>query len=806
MSRRARVVLGVLGILLVVAVALFFFARYQLTKSFPQTSGSLALSGLLDDARILRDSYGVPHIIAANEHDALFALGVVHAQDRLWQMDMQRRAADGRLSELFGSATLPFDRMFRIVGLGRIARQVEGSLPDETRRRLQWYSDGVNAWREQTRGSYPIEFDLLRYDPEPWQPLHSVLVARLIAWELNLSWWTDVTYGALEEKLGSEMIQDILPSYPADVPPAVPREEWKKHTGIAAGYLYTAQAYRAFMGRPLAPGGSNAWAIAPARSASGGAILANDTHLHLTVPSMWYELQYEMPGFLVQGMSIPGVPGVVAGRNDAIAWGITNLMADDADFYIERVNEADRTYLRNDRWIPLEIVEEEIVVRDDTTETLRVRKTGHGPVITDIQTPINLARPGFVASMRWVGAELDDQVGTFLAINKARSWKEFQQALRSYTVPGQNFVYADTLGNIGYICAARLPVRSSHRGLLPVPGWDGKGEWTGFVPFERLPRLFNPPSGYIASANNKVADDQYPYVIGDLWEPASRITRLHALLGKSGMQFSLRDCERLQLDTYSSYARDVYPLFAAACTDSVIGQEYGARVREYLHNWNYQFAREDIATSLYQVFFTHLLRNVYVDEMGDSLFHDFTMLVNVPMRVTQRLLQDGTSLWFDDIRTAERESMEDIIRKSAREAVSELASRFGSDTRMWRWGELHTVTLQHLFGLQKPLDKIFSIGPFAYPGGSTALMSGEYSLTDPYAVTIGPSYRQLFDLADGSSYRSVLPSGQSGQVFHRHYEDQTPLWLYGGYRTVKRGTRGAGLQELRLRPAGEVWP
>ncbi len=806
MNRRARVLIGVMGVLVVLVIALFFFARYQLTKAFPRTSGSLALPGLTEDVRILRDGYGIPRIVAANEHDAFFALGVVHAQDRLWQMDMQRRAAEGRLSELFGTATLPFDRMFRIVGLRRIAQRIERSLPDETRQRLQWYSDGVNAWREHSHGTFPIEFDLLRYEPEPWTPAHSILVARLIAWELNLSWWTDITYGALQEKLGSVMVSEILPTYPPDAPRMVPREDVRRHEGIALAYLHTAQAYRVFMGRPLAPGGSNAWALRPSLSTTGGAILANDTHLHLTVPSQWYEVQYGMPGLLVRGMSVPGVPGVVTGRNDSIAWGVTNLMADDADFYIERVNEEEGTYLWDGRWIPLEIIEEDISVRDDTTVTLRVRSTQHGPIVTDIQTPLSRARPGFVASMRWVGAETDDPVGAFLAINKARSWSEFLQGLRLFTVPGQNFVYADTRGNIGYACAARLPVRNAGQGLIPVAGWEKLSGWTGFVPFDRLPRLFNPPSGYVASANNKVTDDRYPYFISDLWEPPSRIVRLHAVLGQPGARFSVRDCERLQNDTYSSLAHDLQPLLIGVCADSVIGREHGEHIRAYLQNWNYEFAREDIATSIYQTFLVRLLRNIYQDEMGEDLFHDFCVLVNVPTRVTQHLLQKGTSVWFDDVRTTDIETMDDILRRSAREAIEELIARFGTDTRTWRWGDLHTVTLQHPFGLKKPLDKLFSIGPFGYPGGSTALMSGEYSLTDPFFVTVGASYRQIFDLADSSGYRSILPSGQSGQVFHRHYDDQTSLWLFGGYRTVTSDPEREDLEELLLRPRGGAQP
>ena len=806
MSRRARVVIGILGVLVVLAIALFFFARYQLRKSFPQTSGSVALSGLLDDVRVLRDGYGIPHIIAANEHDALFAMGVVHAQDRLWQMDMQRRAAAGRLSELFGTATLPFDKMFRIVGLQRIAQTIERSLPDETRRQLQWYSDGVNAWRDHTHGAYPIEFDLLRYDPEPWTPLHSILVGRLIAWELNLSWWTDITYGALRERLGVEMVSDILPSYSKDTTLPPPPAALGVRTIDGSSFMHIAQEYREFMGRPLALGGSNAWALRPSRSTTGGAILANDTHLHLTVPSQWYEMQYAMPGLLVRGMSVPGVPGVVAGRNDSIAWGVTNLMADDADFYLEQVNDADSTFLRDGRWLPLSVVEEDIAVRGDTAVTLRVRSTSSGPIVTDIRTPLNRAHPGFVASMRWVGAEPDNQIGTFMAINKSRSWKEFLHALRSYTVPGQNFVYADTKGNIGFASAARLPIRPSGKGLMPLEGWESATAWTGFIPFDALPRQFNPPSGYVASANDKKTDDQYPYHITDLWEPPSRIVYLDSLLGRQDERFSVNDCERMQNDTYSVLARSLQPMLLGVCTDSVIGSTFGNRVREYLRNWNCRFTREDIATSIYQVFLVRLFRNMYVDEMGEDLFHDFCMLVNVPTRVTQRLLQTGTSAWFDDVRTPGTETMDDILRKSAKDAIEELVFRYGDDTRTWRWGDLHTVTLQHPFGLKKPLDKLFSIGPFNYPGGSTTLMSGEYSLTEPFAVTVGPSYRQIFNLSDTSTYRSVLPSGQAGQVFHHHYDDQTPLWLYGGYRTVSAGAERGDREELVLRPAAERSP
>ncbi len=802
MSRRLKILIGISGVVIVVSVALFAFVRYQLTKSFPLTTGSVSLKDVQQQVDVYRDDYGVPHVSARNERDALFAMGFVHAQDRLWQMDFQRRAGAGRLSEIVGIGALPFDRMFRIVGLQRIAVEIERNLSEQTRNDLQAYSEGVNAWCALSEGTLPIEFDLLRYDPEPWTPVDCILIGRLLAWELNLSWWTDITYGTLVARLGRDTVAQILPSFPPSVPPQVPADEWHRYAAALHDYLTTSQQYLAYCGRPLPGSGSNAWVIGPHRSETGRVILANDTHLHLTQPPQWYEIGVRAPGLTVHGMSVPGVPGIVAGRNDSIAWGITNLMADDADFFIERINEVDNTYWYEDAWRPLNVREEEITVRGDTSVILRIRATANGPIVTDIRTPLNRATPPFVASMRWVGAEMDDQVGAFLRINRAHNWTGFLEALKGYALPGQNFVYGDARGNIGYCCAARLPIRGSGRGLLPGAGWDRAAGWKGFVPFDRLPHIFNPPDGYIASANNKTVDDSYPYYIGDLWEPPSRIERLRSLFDVPDSKISIHDCQQIQNDTFSPLAKELAPFLLAAAADSVIGDGLGGRVREYLTNWDFRFTENDIASSIYHEFLLQLVRNIFLDEMGEDLFHDFTMLVNVPLRVTARLVKEGTSVWFDDVRTPAVETRDDILRRSAGEAIRDLIARAGDDPRLWRWGSMHTVTLQHIFGLQTPLDKVFNIGPFPYPGASTALMSGEYSFTAPFAVTVGASFRQIFSFADSVTHLAVLPSGESGQVYHPHYDDQTSLWLHGAYRTVVRQPGSHPGDHLRLLPAG----
>jgi penicillin amidase len=501
-------------------------------------------------------------------------------------------------------------------------------------------------------------------------------------------------------------------------------------------------------------------------------------------------------------MSVPGIPAVVAGRNDSIAWGVTNAMADDADFYVEQIDSTNQErYLYNGSWRPLTFIDDTIQVRGDSDISLRIRLTHHGPIVSDIVTPLQKAHYPFVASMRWTGFEIDDQIEAFNKIDRAENWEQFTAGVREFAVPGQNFVYGDVKGNIGYWCGVRLPIRGRQSSLFPLPGWDINAEWKGFVPFHQLPHLYNPPEGYIATANNKIVDDSYPYYISDLWEPPSRIVRLREVLGKNGELFAVADFERLQNDQFSHFAKEMVPYIMAIFRDSTHNTPEEQRTLEYLRNWNFMFTREDIGTSIFQQFFVRLLENIYKDEMGDDLFHDFVVLGNIPIRVTARLMQEGTSVWFDDVTTEVIETRDIIIRKSLRQALDMLRRQSGNDMRKWRWGDLHTVTLRHPFGLQKPLGTIFNLGPYPVGGGSTTLTSGEYSYTEPFTVTVGPSFRQIFDMANALEVRSVLPSGQSGQVFNKCYDDQTKLWLNGGYRIARSDEQGGGWQRLRLEPA-----
>ena len=771
-------------------------------KSFPVTEGRAQLSGLTAPVDVYRDEYGVPLVAAGTERDLMFAIGYVHAQDRLWQMDLARHAGEGRLSELFGTETVPFDHLFRVVGLRRTADSILAHLDGSTLGQLTWYAEGVNAFIESNRGRFPVEFDLLGHDPEPWQPVHSLLVARLVAWELNLSWWTDITLGAIAERVGLLKAVDIVPSYPRDVDPAVPAAVWRKQIPLASDFVRTGNAYAQAFGRVSLGGGSNAWAVSSRRSATGHALLANDTHLQLSVPSMWYEMILNGGGYDVRGMSVPGAPGIVAGRNGRVAWGLTNLMADEADFYVEHLDSVSgTTYAYDGQWRQLVSWEEEIRVRGDTNVTVLVRATHHGPIVSDVQTSLQRTRTPFTISMRWTGYELNDPIGTILALNRARTWEDFNTALDGFSVPGQNMVYADVEGFVGYRSAVKLPIRSNAGGLLPLPGWDPASEWKGFVPSARLPRMLNPSEGFVASANNKVVDDSYPYPMGDLWEPPARIQRLRELLAEHPEAITVADCERWQNDRVSPLAMQLVPYVLQVCADSAFDLPEKERIVEYLRSWNFAFDRDDIPSAIFQPWLVRFVQNTFRDEMGDDLYHDYVLLVNIPLRVIARLVSDENSPWFDDVTTDSVESRDDIIRKSLLEAVTEVRERLGTDPRLWRWGSLHTVELRHPFGIRPPLNAIFNVGPFPFGGASTALMSGEYSFNTPYTVSVGPSYRQIFNLGDPSSARVVLPPGQSGHAFHPQYDDQTQLWLNGSYRTALSDPRAGRWDRLTLEPA-----
>ncbi len=787
MTAKKKIFLGLTGTLIIVLLAGFLFARHLAIRSFPDYEATLPSPEIREEVHIYRDEYGVPRIEASNEYDAFFAIGVVHAQDRLWQMELSRRVGQGRLAEILGPDALDIDKLFRTFGFVSVVEETLKELEPELLNILESYAAGVNYIINESKGKYPVEFDILQFEPELWEPLHSLLISKLMAYELSLAWRADVAMGKVFEELEYDLAIKALPEYPSDAPIIAPEElRNMRFAGKTLNKMLRVDSkYRELAGIQGSHVGSNSWVISGTLSSSGKPMLANDPHLGLASPARWYELHVNAGESLqVGGMTLSGVPLVIIGRNKAIAWGLTNVMADDADFYFEDIDTTGTPRYRVDNeWLDMLIREEIIKTKDDEPVTFTVYETHRGPLV---QSLLGI-QPGRwedqPISIRWTAREPTEELKAMYGVNKAATYEEFKASLRYFSAPGQNFIYADTAGNIAFHPAVRLPIRPLGNPMLPFPGWDSRYDWSGYIPFEELPELYNPPNGIIATANNKLVDDSYPYYISGMWEPPSRIQRILEMLDDNEV-FLTSDFKRMQNDLISVHARDIVPFIINAFYGIEITDTDLSRSLSYFRNWDFYFGPEDVPTAIFNVFWVKLIENTFKPQMGEELFYEYIGLANIPIRAISDLLNSPDSEWFNNPHTARRENRDEIIRKSLHDALEYLHRELGDDIRTWRWGALHRVTFKHTFGQHSPINRVVNIGPFPVGGAGTTVNNGEYFLYDPYENILGPSMRFIVDMADPAKAYTVIPTGQSGQPLHRHYKDQTQLWLDGRYKTT----------------------
>ena len=543
-----KVTIGIIVSLIIIFIIGGYIFYNSLTESLPAYEGELNVPSLNSEVKIYFDSLAVPYIIANNDEDVAFTLGYLHARERMFSMDMIRRACEGRLSEIIGPETIPFDRMFRTVGIYKTAKMIKEKMNSDALKLLEAYSRGVNFYLDENKNKYPVEFDVLGYQPEKWKPEHSILVIRMMAWELNLGWWTDLTFTELVQKLGEEKVKEILPGYPENAPTIIPADI-KKFAQISDDFIKTDKAFRKFLRMTGTHLGSNNWIVNSQMSVSGKPIIANDPHLAYRAPGIWYAAVIKSPKWNAAGVTLPGVPGIVIGKNDNISWTLTNIMTDETDFYFETLDSSQTKYLLDGEWKDLNISEDTIKVRDANGVPIVIKSTHRGPVISDIH-PYTFVfnkdeRSYPPISMRWLGNEFSDEMDAFLKINKAKNWTEFKSAVEQYNIPGQNFVYGDDQGNIGYVFGGALPIRPNNATTFLFDGSESKNDWIGFVPRNELPYLFNPSTNFIATANNKVIKD-FKYHITNLWEPASRIERITELL-ESKDKHSVEDYMKLSI-------------------------------------------------------------------------------------------------------------------------------------------------------------------------------------------------------------------------------------------------------------------
>ena len=780
---------------------------FRLAVRQPQTplDGVVSLPGLKIDVEVIRDPDGVPHIYGASDHDVHFALGYVHAQDRLWHMELNRRLCQGRLAEIFGEPALGFDRFMRRIGLGHAAVAEAIAMGPEERSVVSAYVEGVNAFLDAHRWRLPLECRILNFRPAPWEAADVLGVGKLLCWLLSANWDSEWFRSQMVAQLGPEGAAALDPGYPAGQPLVVP--PGVSYAGLQVPLLAEFQEVQRSLNL-VSSGMSNAWAVGPERSATGSALLASDPHLRPQMPSIWYEAHLCGAGLNVIGATMPGIPFVLIGHNERIAWGITASMVDTQDLFVERV-QSDGTgrYQTPEGWEPVTTRIEQIRVRgraEPVVET--IQETRHGPSLS----PLLPEETRFLTIQSPVLRAQDNGRGA-MRLNRAANWQEFQVALADLGVV-MNYVYADCDGNIGYQLSGQVPRRKKGTGLLPVPGWDADYDWDGYLAAEELPHVFNPPCGYVVSANNRIPDADYPHVLSYDWIDGFRAMRIEQQI-QARERHTLDDFAAMQFDFGSESARQLVELL----TDVQPTDPLEVRALEYLRRWDCRLTSESVAATIYVELKRRLLQNVFGPRLGPltGSYIGSAPAKGIagsayPARVTGfllELLRQEDTTWLEPRVPADGaafRSWDDLKRASLSQAVRELRTQLGDDMDFWQWGRLHTLRFDHPLGQVKPLDRLFCRGPFPIGGdGDTpcqsALGAGSYRATDWI-----PSYRQIVDLGNLSNSRAIHTTGQSGQPGSPHFDDFIPLWRDGRYHPMRFERREIleGLAHmLILRPA-----
>lgn len=779
--RRLGLAAGSLVLLLIVLAG---GALVWMRTSLPTASGEVALPGLEAPVTVTRDSKGIPRIAAESEGDAAFALGFVHAQDRLWQMEQNRRVGAGRLSEVLGSATLDYDRFMRTLGVYRLAQGSYEAASPALKRTLERYADGVNAYLAHRGGALPPEFNLLWIDPEPWTPADTLVWGRLMALQLSGNWYAELERARLANHFSAEQIEELWSSEPAER--HVPLSETLKRldrTRLAAIQARVPDAVRPRLA-------SNIWALGGAHTESGKPLLANDPHLGLSNPNLWYLARIETPELTLTGATVPGVPMVLIGHNGRVAWGFTTTHSDTSDLFIERIDPADPArYLTPDGSAAFETREETIRVRGGDAVTVTVRATRHGPVVSDghADSRRTLAALPENTALALAATSLnpDDRTADGLyRLNRAGSAAEFRDRLRDFQAPQQNVAFADVNGDFGIVTAGLTPIRRGGDGFLPVPGWTGEHDWTGFVPFEELPQRFNPASGRLVNANNSVVDPGYPHFLGREFDVAYRARRIADRLDETE-NANAKQMAALQNDIVSLGARELLPAILPMLPDSP--------VKAMLAAWDGAMDRARPEPLLYSALLRHLERRLFADEFAPAgePFH----APRLP--VTIRLLQEN-SAWCDDTATADRrESCTDIVRAALDDARAEL----GGDLAGLRWGDRHRAVFSNMLLGRIPLLRDLTDVAVPTGGGNDTVNRGTSRMqgADPYRHVHGPGLRVVFDLADLDRSLFVQALGQSGNPFSAHYGDMARLWSDGGSFPIPPQPEGPA-DRLVLRP------
>ena len=881
-----RIALAAAALVVVLLVVAAIFGVSVVRRPFPTADGEISIAGLSGRVTVLRGDRGIPQIYADNPQDLFMAQGFVHAQDRFFEMDLRRHITAGRLSELVGEAGIDTDRVIRTLGWRRVAEAELPRLQPATRRYLQAYADGVNAYidRQGSASEMSLEYAILGqrvpdYRVERWTPADSLAWMKAMAWDLRSDYDNELMRARLFGRVSEAQINELFPPYPySSHRPILSRQDWSPGTssagsaiprvgsaapgagsrsagsrgagsrgdvatqpgGVTSGVALrelsdpaAKQAYaavqRALDAIPELVGrgdgiGSNAWVVGGNRTSTGKPLLANDPHLGVSTPGIWYQVGLhcrKVDGacpFDVSGFSFAGMPGVVIGHNRSIAWSMTNLAPDVTDFYLEQVRGDG--YLRDGKQVPLTMRPETIKVADGAEQTISVRSTVHGPLLSNIMdtvaaagqsAPVNgrTSAGTYQVALQWTGLQPSKTADALFGLNTARSFADFRAAAKDFAVPSQNLLYADTEGNIGYQAPGLIPVRSRYMEAAPGfwarPGWVSSWDWKGWVPFEELPYSYNPPEGFLVTANQAVTSSGTPFLTTQ-WDYGYRSERIRALL-EQNPAVTPEQMSQLQGDTRNDFA----PVLVKALLDVDLGRDdFTKQAQDLLRGWNFTNpagnSEAGAAAAYYNAVWSNLLELTFNDELPVDLRADGG---DQWMQATRSLLEKPRSTWWDDKGTpGVTEGQAEIMRLALVNARLQLTEELGKDPESWEWGKLHRLTLEHKVlgsgdGIPGVVQWLFNRGPFDMPGGSAIVNANGWNASEGFTVNWAPSMRMVVDLSNLDRSRWVNQTGNSGHAFHENYDDQTEAWIKNelfDWPFTEKAVREAGFQELTLSP------
>ncbi|MFJ6103765.1 penicillin acylase family protein [Streptomyces sp. NPDC092359] len=888
-GRRARLILLVLVLALVAGVGWGgYWGVSTVRASFPQTTGEIRLDGLAGEVEVKRDANGVPQIYADTETDLFRAQGYVQAQDRFYEMDVRRHVTAGRLSEMFGESQVETDSFLRTLGWRRVAQQeYDTVLSQETKKYLQAYAEGVNAYlKDRDPAAISMEYAALAltndYAIEPWTPVDSVAWLKAMAWDLRGNMQDEIDRSLMTSRLSASQIKQLYPEYPYALHQPIvgggavdgetgkfdPKGKADGGDGTTTGDTpgtgsdgsnssngsdgsdgsdgSGAQAQLGALsevldGVPALLGpngngiGSNSWVVGGKYTTSGKPLLANDPHLAPQLPSLWYQMGLHCRSvsatcrYDVAGYTFSGMPGVIIGHNDKIAWGLTNLGADVTDLYLERIGPDG--YLVDGKVKPFTTREEVIKVAGGADRRITVRSTGHGPLVSDRsaelekvgqKAPVGNAAPdrgtGYGVSLQWTALQPGKSMDAIFALDRAKDFDEFRAAAKNFEVPSQNLIYADTEGNIGYQSPGKIPQRGKGDGTLPAPGWDSSYRWKGYIPFDRLPYEYNPERGYIVTANQAVIDHRtYPDLLTKDWGYGSRSQRINDLIEsktKDGGKISPDDMRTMQTDNRSEIATLLNPLLLKVD----ISDPYVREAQKLLEGWDYTQEPDSAAAAYFNAVWRNVLKLAFGEKLPKELRPEGEC-VNVrpadstgPVDEQNKLVRecgqrdpdsaqpDGGDRWYEVVRPllkqeknewwttpgnrldAATETRDQLLARAMKDARWELTAKLGKDVSSWSWGRLHQLTLRNqTLGTAGPdvVQRLLNRGPWNLGGGEAAVDATGWNAAGGYEVIWVPSMRMVVNVGDWDKSRWINLTGASGHAFSSHYTDQTDAWARG---------------------------